>query len=149
MMLKTGIKVAHDYSIFEYVPPIPHKNVKSQYRTIVSGTGVNLETKNVLPENSKEKVGKETPPYAFLMDNLETSFSTTVNKAHGNTGGSTMERFIKPIASTMFGHPVYSLDGTGPSIEISGPHEIFFNSSFRICICGDFPGGCSRLIRLR
>ena len=45
-----------------------------------------------------------------------------------------MDSFIKPTASTMFGHPLYLLDGPGLSIEISVPHEDFFISSFRMCI---------------
>ena len=61
-----------------------------------------------LPGNSKEKVGKETPTDTLIMDNLETSLATIVDKAHGNTGGSIVERFIKPIASTIFGHLVLS-----------------------------------------
>ena len=38
----------------------------------------------------------------------------------------------------MFGHPVYYLDDPGPLIEISGPHEEFFNSSFGICVGGKY-----------
>ena len=48
-----------------------------------------------------------------------------------------MERFIKRISSTMFVHPAYSMDGTGPSIVVSGPHEEFFNSDFGIWIGGN------------
>ena len=39
MILTTGMKVAQDNSVFNYVPPIPQNNVKPQYRTIVTGTG--------------------------------------------------------------------------------------------------------------
>ena len=52
------------------------------------------------------------------MDNLETSLATTVDKARGNTSGAIVERFIKPRASKMFGHPVYSMDDPGPSMEV-------------------------------
>ena len=45
-----------------------------------------------------------------------------------------MERFIKPRASKMFGHPVYLLYGPGPSIIFSGPYKEFFNSDFGIWI---------------
>ena len=70
------------------------------------------------------------------MDNLETSLATTADKARGNTSGSIVESFIKTRASTMFGNPIYSLDGPGPSMAVSGPHEEFSNSSFGICIGG-------------
>ena len=60
------------------------------------------------------------------MDNLETSLATAVDKACGNTSGSIMERFIKPISSIIFGHKVYSLDCPGPQTAISRPHEDFF-----------------------
>ena len=53
----------------------------------MAGTGVNLAPKFVLPGNSKEKFGKEIPPDALLVDNLETSLATTMYKARGNTGG--------------------------------------------------------------
>ena len=68
------------------------------------------------------------------MDNLETSLTTTADKAHGNAVRAIVERFIKPRASTIFGHPVYFMDGPGALIVISGPHEEFFNSSFGIWI---------------
>ena len=52
------------------------------------------------------------------MYNLEKFLDTTVDKASGNTGGDIVDRFIKTIASTMFGHPVYFLDGTGTLLAI-------------------------------
>ena len=70
------------------------------------------------------------------MGNLETSLSTPVDKAHGNTGGAIVDRFIKPRASIIFVHLVYPLDGIGPSIAISGPHEEFLNNAFVIWIGG-------------
>ena len=77
------------------------------------------------------------------MDNLETSLDTTVDKARGNTSGAIVERFIKTRVSTIFGHPVYSLDGPGPSMVVSGPHEEFFNSAFGIWIgVKHFSDGC-------
>ena len=76
-----------------------------------------------LPVHSKEKIGKETPPYALIMDNLETYLDNTVDKARGSSIGSIVERFIKPRSSTIFCHPLHSLDGTGQSITVSGPHE--------------------------
>ena len=59
------------------------------------------------------------------MDNLETSLATIADKARGNTSGAIVERFIKTIASKQIGNPVYSLDGSGTSISVSGPHEGF------------------------
>ena len=101
------------------------------------------------PGHSKEKVGKETPSYALIMDNLETSLATAVSNANGNTSGAIVERLIKPIASKMCGYPVYLLDGTGPSIAVSGPHKEFFNSAFAIWIGGkNFSDGCCRPIRM-
>ena len=93
--------------------------------------------KKILPGSSNEKVGKEMPPYALLLDNLEILLATTMDKAHGNTSGSLVESFIKPRASTIFGPLAYSLDGPRPSIEFSGPHEDFSDSSFGIWIGGE------------
>ena len=84
----------------------------------------------------------------MIMDNLETSLATTVDKACGNRSGATVERFIKPIASAMFLQPVYFLVGPGSSITVSGPHEDFFNSDFDLWIGGNnFSYGCCRPIR--
>ena len=55
----------------------------------------------VLPGHSKEKTEKETPPYALIMDNLETLLATIVDKARGNTSGAIVERLIKPRAPTI------------------------------------------------
>ena len=71
---------------FQIQPPIPQNNVKYKDITIVSGKGVNLAPKFVLSGNSKEKVGKETPPDALLVYNLDISLATTMDKACGNTG---------------------------------------------------------------
>ena len=59
------------------------------------------------------------------MDNLETSLTTTADKDRGNRGGAIVERFIKPRLLIMFFHPLYLIDGPGPLISISGPHEDF------------------------
>ena len=50
----------------------------------------------------------------LIMDNLETSLDTTVDKARGNTSGAIVDRLIKNRASKMFVHPPYSLDDPGP-----------------------------------
>ena len=91
----------------------------------MASPGIKPSPKLVPPGHSKEKVGKETPAYASIMVNLETSLVTTVDKSCGNTSGAIVERFIKLRASTMFGNPVYFLDWPGPSILVSGPHEGF------------------------
>ena len=74
---------------------------------------------------AKRKLERKPLPYALVMDNLETYLATTVDKAHGNASGDIAERFINHIASTLFGNPVYSLDGLGPSVAVSGPREEF------------------------
>ena len=58
VMLKTGMKVSQHYTVFKYVPPRPQKDIKSKYRTTVTGPEVNLAP-IFLPGNSKEKFGKE------------------------------------------------------------------------------------------
>ena len=88
MMMKTGKEVAQDYTILDYIHPVPQKDIKSQDITIVAGPGVNLAPKFVLLGNSKEKVGKETPPDELIMDNLEILLVTTVDKYNGNAGGA-------------------------------------------------------------
>ena len=60
-----------------------------------------------------------------------------MDKACGNSNGAIVERFIKPRASPIFGHPLYSLDGPRISMEVSEPHEEFFNSAFGIWIGGN------------
>ena len=76
--------------------------------------------------------------------------SATVYKYRGNASGSIMGRFIKPRASTIFFHPEYSLDGPGPSIVVSGPHEEFLDSVFVIWIgVKYFSGGSCRPIRIQ
>ena len=83
------------------------------------------------------------------MDNLETLLATTLDKARRNASGAIVERFIKPRASTMFGPLEYLLDGPGPSIVVSVPHEEFFNGEFGIWIGGqNNPYGCCRPIRM-
>ena len=59
------------------------------------------------------------------MYNLELSLATTVDKDRWNKKVAIVGRFIKPRASTIFGNPEFSLDGPGPSIAVSVPHEDF------------------------
>ena len=44
MMIKTGIEVAQENTVFYYVPPRSQKDVNSQYIAIVEGLGVNRAT---------------------------------------------------------------------------------------------------------
>ena len=114
MMMIKGMEVAQYYTVFNYGPPITQKCLKPQDRTIVSLPGMKLVPEFFLPGNSKEKVGKETTPDFSIMDCLENFLAKTLDQARGNTSGAIVERFIKPIASTMFGNPVYLMDGPGP-----------------------------------
>ena len=123
MMLKIGLRVAQDYTVFNYGPPSQQKDLNPQDRKILAGTGMK-PAQNVLGI-AKRKLGRNPPPYVLIMDNLETSLDTTWDKARGNTSGDIVERLIKPRVSKIFGHPVYSLDGPGPSMEVSGTHEDF------------------------
>ena len=87
MMLKIVMEVAQYYNVFNYGPPRPQKDLKSQDRKIVAGPGMKPETKFVLPGNIKEKFGKENPPDSLIIDNLETSLYTTAYKPCGNASG--------------------------------------------------------------
>ena len=71
----------------------------------------------VLPGNSKDKVGKETPPDAFIMDNLETLLATIVDKSHGNTSGAIVNRLIKPRASKCLETQYISWMGQGFQLQ--------------------------------
>ena len=130
--------MAQGYIVLNYGPPRSHNNKNTQDIKIVARPGVNPTSKCILTGNRKEKFGKEPLPDALIMDNLETSLTTTVDKTQGNGSGSILKRFIEPRASTIFDHLVYYLDGPGPPIAISGPHEEIFKSDFRIWIGGIF-----------
>ena len=54
--------------------------------------------KFVLPGHRKYKFGKDPPPNALILDNLETLLATTVDKAHDNTSVAIVERLVKPRA---------------------------------------------------
>ena len=86
---------------------------------------MNPAPKFVFPGHNKEKVGKEHPPRCVDYGSLEKLLSTALDKDRGNTSGAIVERFIKLRASTILGHPAYSLDGPGLSISVSVPHEEF------------------------
>ena len=44
MILKTRLEVAQDYTVFNYVPPIPQKDLKSQDIKILAGPGMKTTT---------------------------------------------------------------------------------------------------------
>ena len=56
MMLKTGMKVTQDYSVFNYVHPRPQNIENPQEKTKVEGIGFN-SSPIVFPGNRKEKFG--------------------------------------------------------------------------------------------
>ena len=58
MIMKTGMEVTQDYTVFRYGPPRPQKYLNNQDITKVAGTGMKPAPKFVLPVNIKEKVGK-------------------------------------------------------------------------------------------
>ena len=95
IMLRTVMEVDQDYTVFNYGPPSPQKDIKSQGRKIATQSGMKTSPKFVLPENNKEKIVKEPPQYEFIMDNLETLLAATVDNTRGNASGSIVGRFIK------------------------------------------------------
>ena len=62
MILKTGMEVAQDYTVFNHGPPIPQKDLKSQDRTIVAGPGMKPAPIFFLPGHIKKNIGKAPPP---------------------------------------------------------------------------------------
>ena len=73
-----------------------------------------------------------TPSYSLIMDNLDKYLAKPVGRVCGNTSLSIVKIFIKPRASTIFVHLVYSLDGPGPSTSVPGMYEEFFSSTLGI-----------------
>ena len=59
-MLKTGMEVDQDYTVFNYGSPIQQKELKYEDRTIVSGPGKNPAPQFCLPGHRKEKFRKDT-----------------------------------------------------------------------------------------
>ena len=58
MILKTVMEVDQYYTVFNYGPPSPYKDLNPQGRTILDQPGMNPEPKLVIPGHSKEKIGK-------------------------------------------------------------------------------------------
>ena len=104
--------------------------MKSKYRTKVSSPVFNPAPTFVLTGEVWREVGQENLLDMLILDNLETSLTTPVNKAHVNASGDIVERFIKPRLSIMIEYPAYSLDGPGPSIATSVPYEEFSTIHF-------------------
>ena len=71
------------YTVFNYRPQSPQKYLNPQDIKIVSGPRIKPELKKI-PGHRKKKTKKETSPDTLIMDNLETSLATTVDKACGN-----------------------------------------------------------------
>ena len=61
-MMKIGLEVAQDYTVFNYGPSIPQKELNPQDITIVARPGIKPSPKYFLPGNSTEKVGRDPPP---------------------------------------------------------------------------------------
>ena len=74
MMLKTVMEVAQDYTVFDYSPPRPQRDLKYKDISIVADPGMKSAPNFFLPGHRKDKVGKKSPPpNALTMDILETS----------------------------------------------------------------------------
>ena len=58
MMPKTGTEVAQDYTVFNYGPPIPQKDLTSQGRSTVARSEMKPAQNLFPPGNSTEKIGK-------------------------------------------------------------------------------------------
>ena len=60
MMLKTGMEVAQEYTVFNYGPPRPQKYLKPQDITIVAGPEV--KPKKFLSQGTEKRKSGRTPP---------------------------------------------------------------------------------------
>ena len=97
-MTKTGMGVAQDYTNFNYEPPRPQKEVKLQHRNILVGPEVIPAPKCFSQGKLKIRLDRNPPPYALIMDNLETLLETTVYNYSGNAIGDIVDRLIKYIS---------------------------------------------------
>ena len=69
-ILKIVMELAQYYTVFNYRPSRPQKDLNSQDITIVAWPGMKPEPRYVLAGNSKEKVGKDPlPPHPRCVDN--------------------------------------------------------------------------------
>ena len=62
MMLKIGMEMAQYYTVLNYRPQNPQKDLKPRVRKIVAQPGTKPATNFFLLGHSKDKVGKESPP---------------------------------------------------------------------------------------
>ena len=59
----------------------------------------------------------------LIIDTLDTSLSSPLDRYHGNTSGSIVERCIESRASEIFGYPINYMYGPGLLIAASVPHD--------------------------
>ena len=60
MMLKTGIKVAQDYTVLNYRPPRTHNNVKPKIKLSCQGPGL-IWNHNVFSQGTtRKKLGRKS-----------------------------------------------------------------------------------------
>ena len=71
----------------------------------MGGPGFNPEPEFFYPSKNKGKVWQESPPDALIIYNMDAPLENTVYKDCENANGAIAGRFIKPISSTIFGHP--------------------------------------------
>ena len=64
LMLKTGMEVSQYYTIFNYVPPSPHKDLKYQGRTIVARAVIKTAPKTFNQGTAKRKLQRNPPRYS-------------------------------------------------------------------------------------
>ena len=81
MMMKTGMEVYQDYTVFNYGLPRPQKDLKSQDITMISRPWNQLAQQFFSQVTVKRVLRRKPPPYALIIDNLEKSLVTTVYKA--------------------------------------------------------------------
>ena len=123
--------------------------MKSKDITTVTGLGVKPEQTICIPGNNRAKFCQGNPLDALIVDNLEKSLATTVDKYLGNSSGSIVVSLIKIIPSKMFRDLAYYIYVTGPLIRVYGTHAEFFNSDFEIWMGKKhFSHGCCRPIRI-
>ena len=99
VMLKTGMVLSEDHTIFNYGTTILHKGLKYKDRKVVVRPRVNKTPTFVILGNDKGISVQENFPYEFIMDNLDISLFTTVNEDFGNASTAILERFIKTRSS--------------------------------------------------
>ena len=88
---------------FKYGSPRPYKGIKTKDRAIVVVTVVKLEPTFMLPKELLVGVGQVKTPDLLIMDNLDTSLATKVNKSYSNSIGPIVDTVIKLISSTISG----------------------------------------------